>query len=247
MSEYNTAEDLLRESISSILKQTYKNIEFIIVDDRGKNDVQKIVNTFNDSRIKVIRNKKNMGLVDSLNYAIENSNGKYIARMDTDDYSHPERIETQVKFLEEHPEFILVSGNAKFYDGRSIIGCSNWYGEVTANDLKKGSSHIIHPSVMMRAKELKLLGGYKNYRRCEDYALWIEMIVSGYRCYVMDDILIRYHLSTDDYKKRSLKTRKDFFRLLKEQYIRLNPTKLEYMKLYLKTIIARDYTWPNNG
>ena len=82
MSEYNTDEKLLLRSIESIIKQTYKNIELILIDDCGINNVKKIVSKINDPRIKVYKNKKNSGLVYSLNKAIKKANGEYIARMD---------------------------------------------------------------------------------------------------------------------------------------------------------------------
>ena len=107
MAEYNTNEKLLKESIESILNQTYKNFEFIIVDDCGTNNVKKITEEYNDKRIKVLKNKKNSGLVFSLNKAINMCEGKYIARMDTDDYSYPKRLEKQVTFIEKNKEFII--------------------------------------------------------------------------------------------------------------------------------------------
>ena len=91
MSEYNTDEMLLKESIRSMLEQTYKNFEFIIVDDKGRNNLKEIVKSFNDERIKVVENEKNEGLVYSLNRAIEEANGKYLVRMDTDDFSYNDR------------------------------------------------------------------------------------------------------------------------------------------------------------
>lgn len=237
MSEYNTDEHLLRESIESILKQTYKNIELVLIDDCGKNDVSKIAKEFNDDRIKVYRNEKNSGLVYSLNKSLELAKGEYVARMDTDDYSYNDRIEKQVKFILEHPEYTVVGTNADFYDGENITGRSYRHGEVDRKQVLNGNV-LIHPSIMARKEAFLAVGGYPDYKRCEDYAMWIKLFVNGYKMYNMDDVLLRYHVSKDDYNKRTLKTRKGFFQLLKGDYKNLNPSKKQLLKMYTKTFIA---------
>ena len=87
------------------------------------------------------------------------------------------------------------------------------------------------------------IGCYKNYRRSEDYATWIIMFVNNHRMYVMDKKLVRYHLSINDYKKRTLKTRKPFFNILKNEYLKLNPSKVDIIKIRIKTIIAGTIPW----
>lgn len=238
MSEYNTDEKLLKEAIKSILEQTYRNFEFIIVDDNGKNNVQKIVGEFNDNRIKVLKNDRNCGLVYSLNRAIKESNGKYLIRMDTDDFSYKDRIEKQVDFMEQHPEYAVAGTRVDYYDGVNVFAETEFCGEVTKEILLRGSSSITHPSVIMRKEIIGSVGSYQYYNRCEDYALWIELILNGYRLCVMKEKLLRYHLSLNDYSKRKLSTRKGFFKLLKEKYKKLNPSNMQYCLLLFKTFIA---------
>ena len=238
MAEYNTELFLLKESIKSILSQTYGNFEFIIIDDCGKNNVEKIVKKIGDKRIKVLKNDKNKGLVYSLNKGIENAKGKYIARMDTDDYSYPNRFEIEVNFLESNSEYALVASNCDYYDEHGIWGSINGDSrEITRRNLLKSGS-IVHPTVMMRTDALKNIGGYLDYNRCEDYATWVELYFNGYKLYKIKDKLLNYHLSLDDYKKRKLSKRKGYFSFLKNQYKKLNPTLIDYSSQYLKTIIA---------
>lgn len=237
MSEYNTDEKLLLRSIESIIKQTYKNIELILIDDCGINNVKKIVSKINDPRIKVYKNKKNSGLVYSLNEAIKKANGEYIARMDTDDYSYPHRIELQVNFMQKNKKYDIIGGNAILYDGEKEWGQTTGTGEITRNQMLNGCP-LIHPSVMYKKKVIESIGGYKDYKRCEDYATWIEAMAEGYKLYKMSDIVLKYHLSKEDYKKRTLKTRKGFFKMLKYQYTKLNPTTTNFCKIYIKTFIA---------
>ena len=244
MAEYNTDEQLLKESIESIIKQSYSNFELIIIDDCGKNDVGKIVKSFNDNRIKVYKNQKNSGLIYSLNKAIKLSKGKYIVRMDTDDYSYRDRIEKQIDFLEKNHDIDLVCANCDYYDGNKIWGYSGSYsGKITREKLLNGNP-IIHPSVMMKKEVIQNVGGYKDYNRCEDYATWIELYSCGYNLYKISDKLIRYHLSLEDYKKRTLKTRKGYFKLLKTQYLKLKPSMYQRIKIFIKTFIAG--ILPNN-
>lgn len=125
MSEYNTDVILLKQSIKSILEQTYKNFEFIIIDDCGKNNIDEIIKEFNDDRIKIYKNDKNRGLVYSLNRALNIAKGKYIARMDTDDYSYKHRLEDESDFLENNPEYDVIGGNVDYYDGSVIWGKTN--------------------------------------------------------------------------------------------------------------------------
>ena len=99
MSEYNTKEEYLCTAIESILNQTFKDFEFIIVDDCGKNDLDEIVKKYNDSRIKIVKNDKNRGFVYSLNHGIKQAKGKYIVRMDTDDISDKRRIEKIYNYI----------------------------------------------------------------------------------------------------------------------------------------------------
>lgn len=237
MSEYNTNIKLLKNSIESILNQTYKNFEFIIIDDCGINDVQKIVKKYKDKRIIVHKNKENKGLVYSLNKAIELSTGDYIARMDTDDYSYPDRLAKQVKFLENNQEYDIIGSRVDYYDGIEIWGESSFSGNICKGNFINGSP-LTHPSVMYKKEAIERVGGYLNYKRCEDYATWIEMFCRGSKMYILNEKLLRYHLSIDDYKKRSLKTRKGFFDLINSQYMKLNPTKLQILKLKIKTFIA---------
>lgn len=115
MAEYNTKEEELRQSIESILNQTYKNFEFIIIDDFSEDKSTKIIKSYDDDRIKIYRNDKNIGLAESLNKGIKLSNTDFIIRMDTDDIALEDRIEKQVKFALEHPEYSIIAGKANCF------------------------------------------------------------------------------------------------------------------------------------
>ena len=104
MSVYNTDLKLLDKAVRSILDQTYDILEFIIIDDECDEDCRRYINEIRDSRVVIIKNNRNIGLAASLNKGIELAKGKYIARMDADDYSFPERLYEQVSFMNMNSE-----------------------------------------------------------------------------------------------------------------------------------------------
>ena len=103
MPVYN-CEKYLRESIESILNQTFKDFEFLIINDGSSDKSAEIVESYNDNRINFVQNEKNIGLAASLNRGLDIAKGEYIARMDADDISLPERLEKQVRFMETNPQ-----------------------------------------------------------------------------------------------------------------------------------------------
>ena len=122
MSVYN-GEKYLKEAINSILNQTFKDYEFIIVNDASTDKSIKILEEYakKDNRIGLIHNEKNIGLTRSLNKAIKSANGAYIARQDADDISLPPRLEEEVNFLDKHPTVGLVGSYAWMIDEKGKI------------------------------------------------------------------------------------------------------------------------------
>ena len=127
MSVYN-GEKYLVQAIDSILNQTYQNFEFIIIDDCSTDNSSHILQEYakKDSRIKIIKKEKNIGIkgfIENLNLGISIAEGKYIARMDADDISLPERFQKQVTFLENNPEIFMVGAQIDFINEKNeIIG-----------------------------------------------------------------------------------------------------------------------------
>ena len=115
MSCFKSNSTLLKKSIESLQKQSFKKFELIIIDDGISKICKKIIRNYasKDKRIKILQNKKNMGLPYSLNKAIKFSSGKYIVRADDDDFSHKNRIKFQVNFLKKNKDISVVGSNAK--------------------------------------------------------------------------------------------------------------------------------------
>lgn len=181
MPVYNSEAHIAR-AIDSIREQTWRDWEMIIVDDGCTDGTASVLEAAAavDHRIQVIRNDENRGLAASLNLAFERASGEFIARMDGDDVSLEKRLETQVRFLREHPQ-IDVLGTAAWdldSDGRRI-GISSrrqTHDEIVSYMYRE--TPFIHPSVMLRRRFLETLGGYdESFRRAQDTDLWLR----GYR------------------------------------------------------------------
>lgn len=178
MSVYN-GEKYLSEAIESILVQTYKNFEFIIINDGSKDKSLEVINYYleQDNRIVVI-SRENKGLIDSLNEGIKKAKGKYIVRMDADDISLPTRFEEQVKFMEGNPD-IGISGSAVIRFGENIKTVT--WKLLKNNEAIKSellfSSIFAHPSVIMNKKMIfKYNLFYDNqFLHAEDFELWTRI------------------------------------------------------------------------
>ncbi|MDF2633458.1 MAG: glycosyl transferase family 2 [Pelosinus sp.] len=177
MPVYN-GERYLREAMDSIIAQTFYDFEFLIIDDGSTDNTSDIIHSYRDGRIRVIKNDINSGLVSALNKGIENAQGQYIARMDSDDISMPGRLFKQVLFMEGHPE-IGVCGSwvntiGEWYQGQL------WELSTEPEEIKCRllfCTTLSHPSVMVRKKVLETSGlRYDGaYKHAEDYKLWMEL------------------------------------------------------------------------
>lgn len=182
MSVYN-GQKFLAEAIESILKQTYTNFEFIIIDDGSTDNSLDIVWEFAaaDERIRVVVNETNLGLAKSLNKGIALASGKYIARMDADDISMPERFEKQVAFLDENDDIGLVGTNKINLD--QITGQEKKYLKIPEGHLEilwtlLFTPPFIHPSVMIRRSFLleNNLRYSEELQAAQDYDLWMRSL-----------------------------------------------------------------------
>lgn len=176
---YNAAK-YIAEAINSILEQTFTDFELIIVNDGSTDNSQSIIDSFDDSRIRVFQ-KPNTGLIDSLNLAISHSSGSWIARMDADDISAPNRFEEQIKHINEEVAVIgsqafLIDASGKVYGETKFVTNHN---EILLNLLKL-FSNVIHPSVLINKKLLQKVGGYDpKMHVAEDYDLWLRISEIG--------------------------------------------------------------------
>lgn len=216
MGTYNCKnQDWLDRSIQSICRQTFTDWELLICNDGSTNETQTWLEKWAqyDCRIKLLNNKKNCGLADSLNNCLSVAQGEYIARQDDDDISEVTRFQRQIDYLRTHTECDLVGTCAKVIDEQGLVQ-GRYLCE--AKPTKRSflwTNPFAHPTIMMRTEVLRHLGGYWNVpitRRCEDYDLFMRMYAEGFRGENIQDELYQYRVINDEKKKyRSMSDRLD--------------------------------------
>ncbi|MDP8230795.1 MAG: glycosyltransferase [Candidatus Gorgyraea atricola] len=179
MSAYNS-ERYLDESIKSILGQSFKDFEFLIIDDGSIDRTSEILNDYQktDNRIRVIKNKVNIGLSKSLNIGIREAQGEYIARQDADDTSMPDRLSKQIEFMQDSEEIAISGTFYRMIDERDRL-LYRFIMPAEDSEIKKWLREVncfCHGSVMFRKKDIKEVGLYPEQYECsQDYALWLTM------------------------------------------------------------------------
>ena len=222
MPVYNAGE-YLKEAIESILKQTFTNLTLLIIDDCSTDGSANVAKSFDDQRIKLLVNQKNLGLSASLNIGIENASTKYIARMDQDDISLPNRIEEQLNFMEANRD-IGVCGT--YIEAFSPSGSRLKKFPIKDADIKVMllfNSPLAHPTVMIRKE---ILDKYElkydsNYDGAEDYDLW-ERMSKFTRMENIPKVLFRYRLHQSQLSRISPTKQAKVDKIQKRQYDRLN-------------------------
>lgn len=205
LSNYN-GDKHLDESISSVLSQTYKDFEFIIVDDASTDSSRKVIENYHDKRIKKYYAEKKRNIAYSLNLALSMASGEYIARIDSDDVWELNKLEIQVQYMENHSECGACFTKVNIIDEYSNIA-NDMYDEYFQlfNSAENKSQRewlrfffyqgncLCHPSVVIRRNVLEHVGGYYHlaYVPAEDYELWTR-IVMKYPIHILEEKLVRY-------------------------------------------------------
>ena len=199
MSAYNEEDSQLSASIGSILNQTYKNIEFIIVNDNPKNEqLRAVLERFaqKDERIVLVENPENIGLVNSLNKALTYVTGNYVARMDADDIARQDRIGQQMRYLRSN-QLDFVGGYIRYIDEEN-----NPLGTV----LKVPANHeqicraiqwgncIPHPTWLLKREVYTALGGYRHIPHAEDYDFILRALKAGFQVGNVPAIMLNYRI-----------------------------------------------------
>ncbi|OON96407.1 MAG: hypothetical protein ATN32_00935 [Candidatus Epulonipiscium fishelsonii] len=198
----------LQESLDSMLHQTISPDEIVLVRDGPLTpDLNIVLQAYTNKykNIKIIKLKRNIELARALNIGLKHCKNELVARMDTDDISKPERCETQLKFLEEHPNIDMIGSYAAEFS-KSIEEIENiktvpqTYLEIVK--FIKTRNPFNHPSVMYKKSKVLSIGGYKHFRGFEDYYLWIKMINNGLVVANIKKVLIYMRTTEEMFKRR---------------------------------------------
>lgn len=203
MPVYN-AQRFLGEAIESILNQTFRDFEFLIIDDGSTDSSVEVINSYQDSRIRLITNKENLGISATLNKGIELASAELIARMDADDISYPTRLEKQFNFFKLNSDFALLSTWAREVDeDKNPLLIEKWESEFYYYNLTF-ECRIYHPTVMYKRSAVIEVGKYST-PYCEDYNLWWK-ISRKYKIANLEEVLLDYRSTAESLSRVSRKT-----------------------------------------
>lgn len=237
MGDYNTPRPILVQAVRAILAQTYTDFELVIIDDGSETSTASRLTDVRDSRIRIMTNRHNLGLGRTLNRGLVDMQTDLVVRADSDDVAHPQCVAVLVAAAQNHTEYSVISGRAQEF------GCDGRLGAIIGTPGEKGAREVlgfdgpVHPASLLRRKDVVELGGYPDYRRAEDFALWCELLLSGKRLLVLPDVLVDYRVADTDFAKRSLRQRSGELRARLHYIPLLHGRPRDYMTL-AETIMA---------
>lgn len=211
MGIYN-CQDTLAEAMDSLLNQTYEDFEIVLCNDGSTDNTLAVAQDYvarYPEKVVLIENEKNMGLNFTLNHCLQVARGKYIARMDGDDLSIPNRFEKEVTFLEAHPEYALVSVFLELFDEEGMWGHITYPIEPEPGDIVT-TTPFSHAGAMIRKSVFDEVGGYsegKRLMRVEDRHLWYKIYKAGYRGKNLTDVLYSCREGRAAYSRRKFRDR----------------------------------------
>lgn len=232
---YN-AEEYISEAIQSILNQSYSSFEIIVINDGSTDRTEDVVKSLNDNRIRYHKNEKNLKLISTLNLGLQLAKGKYIARLDADDLVLPNRFETQIHFLESHPDYGIVGTYAEeFGTSQSILEYVTEDEDIRYAFLTHNP--FIHSSVMIRKSILTDFNLYFNpkWLHVEDYGLWISLLAHA-KGKNIPEVLVKYrvHESQISFKFREIQQTNG--RLLQVEYLQSLIPNNRFLDIILKLL-----------
>ncbi len=215
MGIYNCA-PTLAEALDSLLAQTYQDFKVIMCDDGSTDNTRDVAQVYADrypEKFILIKNERNMGLNFTLNHCLEFVDTEYCARMDGDDISLPTRFEKQIGFLNQNPQYAIVSTPMIYFDDNGEYRRGIGGFAVTNKTTSTGPSFCHAPSMIL-TEAYKAVRGYgegKRLMRVEDVHLWYKMYAKGYKCFILDEPLYAMRDDRNALHRRKFKYRINSF------------------------------------
>lgn len=229
MPAYN-CEKYVVEAINSILAQTYRNWELLVLDDGSKDNTLRIIEEFsqNDSRIKALPNGKNMGVSATRNRGIELASGEWIAFLDSDDMWEPEKLEKQFEIVDkEAAEFLFTGSSYINEEGEPYKGIFEVPEKITYKKLRN-LNVISCSSVLVRKKYFENIKMEKDEMH-EDYAVWLRILKFGVTAYGVNEPLLIYRISRNSKSGNKMKTIKMTYKVFR--FVGINPIGSAYFMM----------------
>ena len=249
MPVYNGASHL-SETIESILNQTYKNFELLILDDFSSDNSIEIIKSFKDKRIKLFTNKNNQGYIEGLNFLVQKSKGEFIARNDQDDISLPERLYKQLNLFERKPNLSIVGGQINTI-GKYVKKVSYPINDGDCRSQLLFNTCLHHPTVIFKRKNIEnfIYNLYDESKApSEDYDLWAKLSLS-LLIENIPDIILKYRIHKNNYStlhqekqfENNLIIRENYFKHYLKMPIKKNENILMNKIIYNQKLLKEDF------
>ena len=247
---YNEEENV-RNAVTCVLQQTFQNFELIIVDDCSTDATAAIVASFADSRICLLRNAENMGVAKSLNAGLKIARGRYIARMDADDISLPDRLERQLNYLEKN-DFDLIGGVTEMIneDGTLLYSIKNV--PTKSEKINKALCYgqcIAHPTWLGKKVVFDSLDGYRKVPLCEDYDFTLRAVLKGYKISNLNETVLKYRMTANSVSRSNLFEQYLYMSYITSEYKNKRVASVNqayvYVQQHLKDEDSRNYLKAN--
>lgn len=185
----------IRECIESVLGQSFRNFEFVIVDDGSTDETPSIIDSYDDSRIRCIHNRHDY--IDSCNLLLKEAKGKYIARIDSDDTMSPKRLQVQLEYMESHPEVSVLGTGIHVFGAVGSPYDLSFLPEPTLESMYRQGAGVANPSVMMRRADIERykIEYEREYIYAEDFCFWVRCLMAGLKIHNLPSPLTQYRLS----------------------------------------------------
>lgn len=247
---YN-AEQYLKESLESIMRQSFRDYELLLVNDGSTDTSVQIINGFKDERIRLIHNSHDF--INSLNLGLEKACGKYIARMDADDIMHPDRLLVQYSLMEDRADIDFCSSWCTFFaeKTRKPLQYSEHAGEVKSPLVSLLHKNVfIHPCMMFRTEFIRKNNlRYQDYTHAEDYKMWAEAANLGANFYIEPQSLLNYRCHKEQvstaYREEQVKSSVRIKEEIMEYLLPYIPKELKELYECLSTSEANGFIKPN--
>ena len=252
MPVYN-GERFLRQAVDSILSQTFKDFELIIINDGSSDSTEDIILSYKDKRIRYVKNEKNLRLIKTLNKGLGLASGQFVSRMDADDVAHPLLFEKQIEAfnLDKSIDIVNISTYELCEDGtkyRKSLRVLNYQTE-TLKYVEIFENQITHPGIMVKADKIKHYkykddGSVVNF---EDVDLWIRMLCDGCKCVTLEDRLLFYRINNSSItrtvgSKRNMLRTKYLSQLLDDKFgIKVSERVLYYLYGDVQDDVCKPY------
>jgi glycosyltransferase involved in cell wall biosynthesis len=229
---YNSGK-YIADTIQSVLAQTERDFELLIIDDASPDNTFEVASSFQDRRIKLIKNPHNLGLVGTLNMGLDMIDSDYIARMDNDDICVPNRLEKQLSFMEVNKEVGLCGSSIQYFPNHlnlklPVFDSAIKFGLLFGNT-------IAHPSVILRRSALRDTRYSEEFTNAEDYEMWTRLALKT-KFYNIPDYLIKYRIHENQMSSRKAAEQQNLSYKIKQKFLSHFLDISEDPELFLDTV-----------